>query len=111
MSVIEDFKLDMADEFDISYAKANTIFQLLVDLLIEQAPGRIARNRMLNAVAKTIESDYTETVNNFKKVLDHEAEIKSELKDLADARAVAAADRNWKRIEKIIHELARGEFN
>lgn len=109
MSVIEDFKLDMADEFDISYAKANNIFDLLIKMISEHLPGRISKQRMLDAAAKSIKSDRIEMVNNFKKVLDHEEEVKTELNEIEGRRAVAAVDRAWKRIDKTIHQLARGE--
>ncbi len=105
MSIVEDFKLDMADEFDISFAEASNIFSLMISLAIEQAPGRIGRQRMVNAVAQAITNDRIETVNNFKVVLDNKDAINKSLDAAAGDRAVRSANNSFRKIEKLMREL------
>ena len=106
MSIVDDFKLDMADDFEIDYAKANSTFSLMVSLAIHQSPGRIARQRMVNAIAKTITNDRSEVVNNFKLVLDNKAAITAQLDSAAADRAVRSANASFKKIEKLVRELS-----
>ncbi len=105
MSIVDVFKLDMADEFDIDYATANKIFSLMVSLAIHQAPGRIGRQRMVNAFAQAITNDYTEVVNNFKIVLGNEDNIKKTLDNAAGDRAVRSVNNSFRKIEKLVREL------
>ena len=106
MSIVDDFKLDMADDFDIEYAKANRIFSLMISFAVHQAPGRIARQLMVNAFAKAIVSDRTEIVNNFKMVLDNRDIIIEELDEAAADRDMRSANANFKKIEKLVRELS-----
>ena len=105
MGPIETFKLDMADDFDISFGEASKIMSLLISLAIEQAPGRIARQRMINAFARAIETDREEVVANFEKVMNNRAECEKVLKEAAADRAVRRANNDMRKMNKLFADL------
>jgi len=105
MSIIEDFKLDMADELEISFAEANTVFSILISLAQEQAPGRIARQRLVNAFAKALQNDREECESSFTDVLNNKAQNVKYLEQLEGKRAVKRANNNFKKIDKAIGDL------
>ena len=55
MGIIENFKLDMADELDISFAEAGLVVTTLIS--INKEKSHIARQKIVNAFAKMIELD------------------------------------------------------
>lgn len=102
--IIEDFKLDMSDDHDITFAEAGEIVSIIIKTVIETSPGRMARQKVVNAFAKIIQNDFNAAEVTFLETLEKKDEIVKMLKDSSVMRRQRSMERNQKKFNALYNK-------
>ena len=104
-NIIESFELDMADELDISFAKAAGIVNLMVNYQKTITPA-IARQKIVNALANAIENDREAAEQMFEKTLEQKDTIVALIDKYDSDKAMRSMNNTMRNIRKLVTQLS-----
>lgn len=104
-SILEDFRLDLADDNDIEYSVINKSMSLMISAIIEDLPGRVARQKIVNRFAQIVREDREAAEEMVMEVVNNQERVVQFLVDCKKARHARSMDRSLKSMNKLISQL------
>ena len=100
VNVIDDFIFDMADEFDITFKKANDVIGTILDVQKAVNPS-VGKARLQDALVSLIKNDYESGVALFTDTLNNPERYTKIVTDYEVNKALRGMDRVMKSIAKM----------
>ena len=104
-STLEDFRLDLSDDNDIEYAIINKAVSMMISVIIEELPGRVARQKIVNRFAELVRNDREKAEKMVLSVVEDMDKVQEFLNESAKARRARSMDRSLKSMNSLIKTL------
>lgn len=101
--ILEEFRLDLSDDFDITFAEVNKAMSILISTIIEDAPGRQARQKVVNKFAKLVQENRPVAEEMMAEVVNNLEYFETRLKQAKADRYQRACQRDLKKLQKFMN--------